>query len=143
MELQNKLNPLSIALSILSSKSSDEFIQITQTAGVSIDLGLTTAEDYSNKTRVRKYLIRVKAFIENLENENALIVIHLIFKELLENGNDQVEVKKKLNAIGWDILDDSIVPIKSDVIELYFEKGLIHSAYVKIREIVHGATKEV
>jgi hypothetical protein len=47
-EYQNKLNPLPVALSILSSLSSDEFLQITQSAGVRIDLNLTTAESYSH-----------------------------------------------------------------------------------------------
>ena len=142
-EYQNKLNPLPVALSILSSLSSDEFLQITQSAGVMIDLNLTTAESYSHKTRVRAYLPRVNEFIENLENNDGLRAIYLIFLELLKNEQNTIEIESKLKNIGWGIIENSIEPINSEVIELYFEKGLLHSAYQKIREIVHGSAGDI
>lgn len=142
-EFSNKLNPLPIALSILSSLNSDEFLQIVQSAGVLIDLSLTKTESYAHKTRVRAYLPRVSEFIQNLEDNDALRVIYLIFTELLKNEEDQSSVKLKLKNIGWNLIGNSIEPINSDVIELYFEKGLLHSAYQKIRKIVHSSIKEI
>lgn len=142
-EYQNKLNPLPIALSVISSFTSDDFLQIIQSAGVSIDLNLTNVDSYSNKTRVRAYLPRVNEFIENLEDNDALIAIYLIFIELLKNEQNEIDIKSKLQNIGWDIVGNSIAPINSEVIELYFEKGLLHSAYQKIRTIVHSSVKDI
>lgn len=142
-EYQNKLNPLPIALSVISSLTSDDFLQIIQSAGVRIDLSLTNSESYSNKTRVRAYLPRVNEFIENLEDSDALRAIYLIFIELLKNEQNGVDIKSKLQNIGWDIVGNSIVPINSEVIELYFEKGLLHSAYQKIRTIIHSSAKDI
>ena len=142
-EYQNKLNPLPVALSVISSLPSDDFLQIIQSAGVRIDLSLTDAENYSHKTRVRAYLPRVNEFIENLEDNDALRAIYLIFIELLKNEQNKIDIESKLKNIGWGIIDDSIAPINSEVIELYFEKGLLHSAYQKIRNIIHSSTKEI
>ena len=142
-EFSNKLNPLPIALSILSSLNSDEFLQIVQSAGVQIDLTLTKDESYSHKTRVRAYLPRVNESIQNLEENDALRAIYLIFTELLKDEHNQSNIKSKLKNIGWDLIDNSIAPINSEVIELYFEKGLLHSAYQKIKNIVHSSIKEI
>jgi hypothetical protein len=142
-EYTNKLNPLPIALSVIALQESDVFLQIIQSAGVSIDLNLTKEESYSNKTRKRAYLPRVNEFIQNLEDEDALRAIYLIFNEVLKNEENQIDIKTKLQNIGWGLIDDSIAPINSEVIELYFEKGLLHSAYQKIRDIVHSSTKDV
>ncbi len=142
-EFSNKLNPLPIALSILSSLNSDEFLQIVQSAGVQIDFTLTKDESYSHKTRVRAYLPRVNESIQNLEDNDALRAIYLIFTELLKDEHNQSNIKSKLKNIGWDLIDNSIAPINSEVIELYFEKGLLHSAYQKIKNIVHSSIKEI
>ena len=142
-EFLNKLNPLPIALSILSSLDSDDFLQIVQSAGVLIDLTLTKEENYSNKTRKRVYLPRVNEFIRNLDDDEALRAIYLIFEEMLKIEEKQIDIREKLQKIGWDLIDNSIVPIDSGVIELYFEKGLLHSAYQKIRDIVHSSVKEI
>jgi len=142
-DFSNKLNPLPIALSILSSLDSDNLLQIVQSAGVQIDLILTKEENYSNKTRRRAYLPRINGFIRNLDNDEALRVIYLIFEEILEIEENQIGIREKLQNIGWDLTNNSIVPVDSDVVELYFEKGLLHSAYQKIRDIVHSAVKEI
>jgi hypothetical protein len=143
MDCKNKLNPLPIALSAIATYSSDDFLQIIHLAGVSIDLNLTEKEDYANKTRVRAYLPRVNEFIQNLEDKDALRAIYLIFNEILNKEENQVDIKTRLQSIGWDLIDNSIVPINLEVIELYFEKGLLHSAYQKIREIVHSTTNKI
>jgi hypothetical protein len=142
-EYTHKLNPLPIALSVISSQKSDDFLQIIHSAGVAIDLSLTREENYSNTTRIRVYLPRVNKFIQNLDDENALKIIYLIFNEVLKNGENKTNIKNKLQNIGWDLINNSIVPINSEVIELYFEKGLVHSAYQKIKNIVHSSTKEI
>lgn len=49
----NKLNPCSIALSVISELTIDEFLEIILSAGISIDMNLSTAENYSNKTRIQ------------------------------------------------------------------------------------------
>lgn len=142
-EFLHKLNPLPVALSKLSLLDSDDILRIIQTAGISIDLNLTKEENYSNKTRKRAYLPRINEFIKNLEDNHALRAIYLIFQEILEIEGNQDEIKQNLQKIGWDLINNSIIPIDAKVIELYFEKGLVHSAYQKIRDIIHGSIKEI
>jgi hypothetical protein len=67
----------------------------------------------------------------------------LIFENLINIEKNQVDIIEKLQKIGWDLIDSVIVPIGSEVIELYFEKGLLHSAYQRIRDIIHGSVKEI
>ena len=139
----NKLNPLPVALSRLSLLDSDDVLRIIQSAGVLIDLSLTKEECYSNKTRKRAYLPRINDFIRNLDDSHALRAIYLIFQEILKIEENQTEIRESLQKIGWDLINNTIAPIDAEVIELYFEKGLVHSAYQKIREIIHNTVKEI
>jgi hypothetical protein len=56
---ENKLNPLPVVLSVITTLTSDDFLNVVQESGVSINLTLTKEENYSNKTRLRIYLRRV------------------------------------------------------------------------------------
>ena len=141
---ENKLNPLPIALSILYDLTSDEFLKVISQAGIQIDMILTKEENYSNKTRMRVYIPRVSTFLTSLNESQLLKVIYLIFNTLIiKEPNQKDTIKEKLNLIGWDIENDIISPIDSTVIEAFFEKGLVHSAYQKIRDIVHSSTTSI
>lgn len=141
---ENKLNPLPIALSILYELSSDEFLKVISQAGILINMDLTKEENFSNKTRMRVYIPRVTTFLTSLNESQLLKVIYLIFNTLIVKEPNQKEIiKEKLNLIGWDIINDTISPIDSTVIEAFFEKGLVHSAYQKIRDIIHSSTTSI
>ena len=140
----NKLNPLPVVLSIITTLTSDDFLSVVQEAGVSINLTLTEKEDFSNKTRLRVYLPRVNEFILNLDDEQALNVIYLLTKALIsKEPQKKDELTEKLRSIGWDLVGNTISPVDSEVIELFFEKGLVHSAYQKIRDIIHSSTTSI
>jgi len=143
-DFDNKLNPLPIALSILLTVTSDIFLKVILEAGISINLALTKEENFSNKTRVRVYLPRVNEFIMNLPNEQALNIIYLLVNALIiEEPHKKDEIIEKLRNIGWDLVDNTLSPVDSEIIELFFEKGLVHSAYQKIRNIIHATTSEI
>ncbi|MFA6189035.1 MAG: hypothetical protein WC680_07125 [Sulfuricurvum sp.] len=140
----NKLNPLPIALSIISTLVSDNFLQVILEAGISIDLTLTKEENFSNKTRVRTYLLRVNEFIMNLPDELALNTIYLLVNALIiQDPQKKDKIIEKLRNIGWDLVANTLSPVDSDIIELFFEKGLVHSAYQKIRDIVQTTTSKI
>ena len=140
----NRLNPLTSVLSIIFTLPSDDVLKIILEAGISINLTLTKEENYSNKTRLRVYLPRVNEFIMNSDDELALNIIYILTKALInKEPQKKDEVVDKLNNIGWDLVENTLSPIDSEVIELYFEKGLVHSAYQKIRDIIHSSTTSI
>lgn len=143
-QFESRLNPLPIAISILSELDSDQFLEIIHRSGVSIDLNLTKAESYSHKTRIRAYIPLLNQQIRNMDNSAALHAIYLIFTNLTRSFPQKgAMVEERLREIGWAIVGEGLAPNNQNVIELFFKKGLIHDAYAKIRELIEKTQKEL
>ncbi len=143
-DFQNKLNPLPIAISILNELNSDQMIDIISRSGISIDLILTTKQNYSHVNRKRAYISRINKTISEMDNSDALRAIYLIFYNLVNVFPDKVTlINERLSLIGWKLIDSGLYPSQTNIIELFFEKGLIHDAYIKIREIIESSQHKV
>lgn len=141
---ESNLNPLPIAISILTELDSDDFLRIIHRSGISIDLTLSKSESFSHKTRLRAYIPRLNNAIRELSDSKALHVIYLIFANLLDEFPEKrPEIEERLELIGWELIKGGLNPRGKEIIELYFKKGLVHDAYVSIREIIEKATYEI
>lgn len=86
----------------------------------------------------------MNSFLRDLSDEEALNSIFLLFKNIIEKKfSTEEEINGRLNSIGWKISEKSLIPDAIDVIELFFEKNLLHTAYTKIRDIIKTAKKEI
>lgn len=146
MEYFNDIhNPVPVILSILSEiAKSDEIVHIIQQSGISIDLSLDPEDDYSHTTRIRAYIPRInKVFIES-DPMTALHTLTVTSGTIIQHYPEKEdEIRERLKSIGWDYSGGEILPSENSVTELYFSKGLQHSAYVAIREIISNAKFKV
>lgn len=140
----SSLNPLPIILSFLGEIDCDQFLEIVNRSGISIDLNLSPEEKFSHKTRIRAYIPRLNAAIYNMNHPRSLHAIQLLFSHLLSLFPEKLdEIQSRLQQIGWKITDGKLSAEGREVIELFLGKGLVHEAYTKIREIINHASSEI
>ncbi|KPQ43798.1 MAG: hypothetical protein MPEBLZ_01672 [Candidatus Methanoperedens nitroreducens] len=140
----SSLNPLPVILSFLGELDSDQFLEIVNRSGISINLNLSREEKFSHKTRIRAYIPRLNAAICEMSHPNSLHAIQLLFSNLLALFPGKlVEIQSRLQQIGWKITDGKLSAEGLEVIELFFEKGLVHKAYTDIRHILNRASSEI
>lgn len=138
-------NPVPVVLSVLAEiADSDEIIAITEKSGIFIDLTLKIDENYSNKTRIRAYLPRLIDVFKCADTEKALHAISTTAQSIIQKYPEKSdEINEKLNRIGWAYIDNEIQPITDNVTELYFVKGMVHSAYSQIKKIISTAHDDI
>jgi len=141
----NSHNPVPVILSILTGiAKSDEIVQIIQESGISIDLSLSPKDDFSNLTRIRAYIPRIEKVFRATESSEALHTLTVTSGTIIQNYPEkETEIREKLNRIGWDYSNKEILPASNNVTELYFSKGLEHSAYIEIRNIISSTESEI
>jgi len=139
------LNPLPIIISTLSSiGNSDIFLDIIHKSGISIDLTLEEKHDFSHKLKIREYLKRLNDVLQRTSENNLLHSLHLLVKNILDKFPEKKSIiEKELLEIGWEIKNTSLSPRGTDVIELFFLPGLVHSAYKSIRDIIEQAQSNI
>jgi hypothetical protein len=138
-------NPVPVILSLLSGiADSDKIIEIIQQSGISIDLTLDSKDDFSHKTRIRAYIPRVERVFRESTTEEALHTLTVTSGTIIQHYPEkEQEIRKRLNAIGWDFSDGNILPASSNVSKLYFTKGLEHTAYIEIRRIISTTENKI
>jgi hypothetical protein len=138
-------NPVPVVLSVLTEiPDSDEIIAITEKSGTFIDLTLKVDENYSNKTRIREYLIRLIDVYKSADTEKALQAISTTAQSIIQKYPEKSnEINERLNRIGWAYIDNEVQPNTDNVTEQYFKKGMVHSAYSQIKRIISTAQDEV
>jgi hypothetical protein len=134
-----------IIISTLSSiGNSDIFLDIIHKSGILIDLTLNKKQDYSHKTKTREYLKRLNDALQKTSENNLLHSLHLLVKNILDKFPEKKSIiEKELLEIGWEIKDTNLFPKNKDVIERFFEPGLVHSAYKSIRDIIGQAQSNI
>jgi len=144
-KFDSTLNPLPIIISTLSSiGNSDIFLDIIHKSGILIDLTLNKKQDYSHKTKTREYLKRLNDALQKTSENNLLHSLHLLVKNILDKFPEKKSIiEKELLEIGWEIKDTNLFPKNKDVIERFFEPGLVHSAYKSIRDIIGQAQSNI
>lgn len=140
----SSLNPLPVILSFLGELDSDQFLEIVNRSGISIDLNLSLKENYSHKTRIRTYIPRLNGAICDTSHPRSLHAIQLLMGHFVSLFPEKLtEIQSRLQQIGWKITDGKLCSEGLEIIELFFEKGLVHEAYTRIREIINRASSEI
>ena len=139
------LNVLPIIISTLSNiKNSDIVLDIIHKSGVSIDLSLTTEQDFSHKTRIREYLRRINNTLQKASKKNVLYSLNLLVKNILKKFPEKKAIiEKELLKIGWEIKNTNLSPKNKDIIESFILPGFVHSAYKNIRDIIEQAQSNI
>jgi len=143
--IDSTLNPLPIIMSTLSIiGNSDIFLDIVHKSGISIDLTLNKNQNFSHKTKIREYLKRLNDALKKTSEKDLLHSLHLLVKNILDKFPEKKEIMEtELLEIGWGIKNTNLFPKRKDVIERFFEPGLVHSAYKSIRDIIEKAQSNI
>lgn len=142
--LKTDLDPWRVLRSFVSDvTNSYEIPNIIDKAGLAVNWQLTPREDGSHTTRRAAYRPRIDEAYNALSSEDdRLRVTFIVARELAKRGYAE-NLNEALNAIGWNINGDRLIPADQSVRELFFPKGSQHDAYVEIREILQQATATV
>ena len=136
------LDPWRIILSHLMELDSYYMPDIIDRTGMVVDWSLTDRENYSHKYRRDAFRPRIITAYNSLPTEDQLRVSHTIAAELSKMGATD-SVNNDLKRIGWNIEDNSLVPVDADVKELFFPKDTQHDAYIEIRKIFQEASTSI
>ena len=136
-----QLDPWRVILHHLSGLDTREIPKILDRAGLAVDWALSEKEDYSNKTRLAAYRPRILKAYEALDDEDKLRVAYVVVQSLPDSATE--ELARDLQNIGWKVEGGRLAPGSAPVSELFFPTGTQHDAYVKIREILRGASQSI
>ena len=136
------LDPWRVICAHLFKIDSYSIPEIIDNTGMVVDWSLTEREDYSHNYRKNAYRPRINAAHKYLSDEDKLRVSYTVATALVEH--DQIDsLNKGLQRIGWLLEDDRLIPVASDVKELFFPKNTQHDAYIEIRNIFKTATESI
>lgn len=145
-ELMSQLDPIPVFLSVmLGSADSDGVLELVTTAGLSIDLSLSSKDGYSHRTRLRALAPRIQRAVNELPYRDRLRVAATWAHELPDKlGARATEaLAGRLRTIGWELAGSRLVPSSQGVRELFFQKGETHTAWSEIRGIVKTARQRL
>lgn len=138
------LQPWPAISTYLFNLSSDEVVDIIASTGLQVNWSLTKEESFSHATRNRAYRPRVDAAYAALQDDDKLRVAWIVTSEILrKNPTLETEISKSLDLIGWKIVSGTLQPAYVEVSEIFFPRGSVHGAYVKIRTILQSASESL
>lgn len=138
----SELDPWRIICAHLFKIDSYSIPEIIDNTGMAVDWSLTEREDYSQNYRKNAYRPRINAAHKSLSDEDKLRVSYSVATELVKHG--QIDsLNEGLQRIGWLLEVDRLIPVGSDVKELFFPKNTQHDAYIEIKNIFKTATKSI
>jgi hypothetical protein len=138
------LDPFSAILGVLLESSAETVLKFIARAGLNLDWALSNDENVSDKTRKRAFVPRIFTAYNILSVENKLVAAGILARDILTKLSvDKVSFDQRLNQIGWKLDNDHLVPVKPDVLELFFPAGSQHDAYVEIRSTLQQANKSI
>lgn len=139
-----ELHPWGVISSILSDLTSDEIVKIICLTGLKVDWLLTKEASYSNKTRIRAFLIKIENAYKILSHENKLLVAWIVAKELVNQGDDyRKRLEDALATIGWRLDSGRLTTDNVDIREMFFPKGTEHDAYMEVKKILNKAKDKI
>jgi len=136
------LDPWRILLSHLMNLDSYYIPDIIDKTGMVVNWSLTDRENYSHKYRRDAFRSRIIKTYNSLPTDDQLRVSHTIAAELSKMGPTD-SLNNDLKRIGWNIENNSLVPVGADVKELFFPKDVQHDAYIEIRKIFQEASTSI
>ncbi|MBA7695315.1 hypothetical protein ES703_103939 [subsurface metagenome] len=136
------LDPWRILLSHLMKLDSYCIPDIIDRTGMVVDWSLTDRENYSHKYRRGAFRLKIIKAYNSLLTDDQLRVSHTIAAELSKMELTD-SVNNDLKRIGWNIENNSLVPVGADVKELFFPKDVQHDAYIEIRKIFQEASTSI
>jgi nucleoside phosphorylase len=87
-------------------KNSSDFIELANTAGIGFDLALSERDNYSNSTRIREYLVRLRTALGALSEDTRLASLSVLARELINRGiMEEGALTLELKQIGWRFED--------------------------------------
>jgi hypothetical protein len=139
------LDPFRTALGIIAAnRASDTLVAVATAAGLRVDLSLTEAEAYSNKTRVRALLPKILAAYDALPEDSQLAAARLVITNLARIDNDlSAKVIAALEEAGWLVVDGELTASEPELREMFFPRGSQWDAFVVIRDQFLEATAEI
>lgn len=139
---KSDLDPWRIICGHLFEIDSYYIPELVDKTGMEVDWSLTDRQNYSHKYRKAAYRPRIDFAYQSLSTDDQLRVSYTIVAELAKMGNIDA-LDNDLKRIGWSIAEDKLVPIGTDVKEIFFSKDSQHDAYVQIRQIIQEATTSI
>ena len=111
--------------------------------GLTFDLGLTDAEEFSHKTRIRALQSRVLAAYDILESEDRLAAALAAVDALRCSDIDMDAVGQRLHTAGWELRETGFVVRSPETREVFFPKGSPWDARVVLRNLFTEAKQSI
>lgn len=134
------LDPFRVIVGVIASRqNSDLLVDLVSATGLRFDPSLSTAEAYSNKTRLRTLRSRIIAARDDLDDSAGLGVASTLVRALAVDEPLLTIAAESLSRVGWDIHDGELVAVEPDVREMFFPKGSRWDAFVALRGLLAEA----
>lgn len=134
------LDPFRVIVGAIASRQdSDLLVNLVSATGLRFDPSLSTAESYSNKTRLRALRPRIIAARDDLDESAGLGVASTLVRALAVDDSLLTTAAESLRRVGWDIQDGELIAVEPDVREMFFPKNSRWDAFVALRELVAEA----
>jgi hypothetical protein len=134
------LDPFRVIVGAIASRQdSDLLVNLVSATGLRFDPSLSTAESYSNKTRLRALRPRIIAARDDLDDSAGLGVASTLVRALAVDESLLTTAAESLRRVGWDIQDGELIAVEPDVREMFFPKSSRWDAFVALRELVAEA----
>lgn len=138
------LDPFRVIVGVIASRQdSDLLVDLVSSTGLRFDPSLSTAESYSNKTRLRALRPRVIAARDELDDPTGLGVASTLVRSLAAHESLLGDAGDALRRVGWDIQDGELVAVEPDLREMFFPKGSRWDAFVALRELFAEASSSL
>ena len=138
---QNGRDPFRVVIGAIDD--SEVLLTAVHAGGLAFDLGLTDADAFSNKTRIRTLLPRILAAYDALDR-NARLTTALAAVEALRHSDvDMAHVAQRLRTAGWKLGDTGFVVLAPETREVFFPKGSPWDAFVVLRNLFAEARESI
>ena len=138
---QNGRDPFRVVIGAIDD--SEVLLTAVHAGGLAFDLGLTDADAFSNKTRIRTLLPRILAAYDALDR-NARLTTALAAVEALRHSDvDMAHVAQRLRTAGWKLGDTGFVVLAPETREVFFPKGSPWDAFVVLRNLFTEARESI
>lgn len=138
------LDPFRILVGVIALRqNSDLLVDLVSSTGLRFDPSLSTADSYSNKTRIRALRPRIIAASDELDDQTALGVARTLVLSLAAHEPLRDAAADELRRVGWDIQDGELVVVAPDLREMFFPKGSRWDAFVVLRELFSEANNSL
>ena len=138
---QNGRDPFRAVIGVIDD--SDVLLTAVHAGGLTFDPGLSDADAYSHKTRIRTLVPRILAAYDALDRDAQLTTALAAVEALRHSGVDMASVAQRLRTAGWELCETGFVVLSPETREVFFPKGSPWDAFIVLRNLFTEARESI